>query len=140
MPVIVWFRRDLRLHDNTALSHAARESPDGVVIPVFVFDDAILKHPDTGGAIVAFMLGCLRDLSDSLSRLGVRMVFLHGSPPEQLRALSQQVGATGLYFNKDYHPAAIERDDRVRRELPSVGVEVKAYKDQVIFEEREILA
>lgn len=140
MAHIVWFRRDFRLHDHTALFHAVREAPDSNVIPVFIFDDAILKHPDMGGAIVEFMLGCLQTLKENLGKQGVELLILHGTPVEQLEALVKQTGATGLYFNRDYHPAAVERDDEVTRRLTKIGVTVKSYKDQVIFEQREIIA
>lgn len=140
MPNIVWFRRDFRLHDNTALFHAARDADDGAVIPAFGFDDALLKHPDTGGAIVKFMTDCLAVLRDNLAAAGVTMLFLHGRPAEQLAALADQAGASAVYFNKDYAPFALERDDQVRRELSERGVAVRAFKDQVIFEEREIVA
>ena len=140
MPHIVWFRRDLRLHDNTALFHAARDSADGVVIPVFVFDDAILRHADTGAAIVAFMVDCLAHLRDQFAAEGVELLFLHGPPVEQLAALAKQTGASAVYFNRDYSPSALERDDEVRAQLAVHGVEVRGFKDQVIFEEREILA
>lgn len=139
MPIIVWFRRDFRLHDNTALFHAARAS-GGKVLPVFVFDDEILKHPDTGAAIVHFMIECLKNLRDNFAAMGVRMVFLHGRPVEQLAELARATAASAIYFNKDYSPAAIARDDEVMGRLKKLGVEVRAFKDQVIFEEREILA
>jgi len=54
---LVWFRRDLRLTDNTALHHALKEAE--TVVPVFVFDPKILRSPDVGGRRVAFLLACL---------------------------------------------------------------------------------
>jgi deoxyribodipyrimidine photo-lyase len=136
----MWFRRDFRLNDNTALHHAAREAADGAVIPVFILDDAILRHPETGAAIVQFMLGCLATLRDNLAAQGVDLLVLHGRPVEQLAALVKQTGSNAVYFNKDYDPRALERDDEVRRVLGGRGVDVRAFKDQVIFEERELLA
>jgi deoxyribodipyrimidine photo-lyase len=139
MPIIHWFRRDLRLFDNTALFNAARDARDGV-IPIFIFDPAILKHPDCGGAIVQFMLGCLEELRASLQKLGGDLLLLHGKPIRQLLELAKKTGASAVYFNKDYDPKAIERDVEVERRLPKSGIEVKAFKDLVVFEEREILA
>lgn len=49
---LVWFRRDLRLSDHAPLHRAARR---GLVIPVFVFDRALLLHPETGAGRVRFM-------------------------------------------------------------------------------------
>jgi deoxyribodipyrimidine photo-lyase len=56
---IVWFRRDLRLSDHAPLERAARR---GMVIPIFVFDRALLHHPESSPARVTFMLECLRSL------------------------------------------------------------------------------
>jgi deoxyribodipyrimidine photo-lyase len=138
MAIIHWFRRDFRLHDNTALWHACRDAADGV-IPVFIFDDAILRHPDCGAPIVRFMLDCLGELRSSLQAEGGDIVLLHGEPLEKLRELARQTGATAIYFNKDYAPAAVERDEKVERTLIASGIAVKRFKDHVIFEEREIL-
>ena len=138
MPTIVWFRRDFRLADNTALSHAAADSADGI-IPVFIFDDAILKHPDTGAPIVEFMLGCLRELDANLRKSGGRLLCLRGNPALQLLHLARQRRAGAVYYNKDYAPGAVERDVEVERVLGEAGVMVKGFKDQVIFEEQELL-
>src|ERR1700689_3664102 len=139
MAIIHWFRRDLRVCDNTALYHANRDSADGVM-PVFIFDEAILRHPDCGGPIVQFMLGCLAGLRGSLKKMGGERLLLRGKPIEELKKLVKGTGATGIYFNKDYEPAAVERDVEVEEFFPKSGVAVKHFKDLVIFEEREILA
>jgi deoxyribodipyrimidine photo-lyase len=138
MPIICWLRRDLRLHDNTALFHAAADSSDGV-IPVFIFDDAILRHPDCGSPIVTFMLGCLRELRDGLRKSGGDLLLLHGNPVEQLRTLAAKTAASAVYHNKDYDPAAIARDQSVARELAKDNVTVRSFKDLVIFEQTEIV-
>src|ERR1700761_3263226 len=126
MPIIHWFRRDLRLHDNTALHHANNDSKDSV-IPVFIFDDAILRHPDCGSAIVQFMLGCLEDLQKSLHKLGGNLVILLGKPTDELKKLAKKTKASAIYFNKDYDPDAVERDMDVEHRLPKSGVEFKAF-------------
>ena len=71
MPIIHWFRRDLRLSDNTALNAAARDS-DGLVIPVFVLDDGLLKGRSVAVARVQFLLESLRALDDGLRARGSR--------------------------------------------------------------------
>ena len=68
---IVWFRRDLRIADHAPLYRAALR---GEVIPVFVFDRALLHHPETGSARVAFMLECLRSLDQDLRDRGGRLI------------------------------------------------------------------
>jgi deoxyribodipyrimidine photo-lyase len=138
MPIIHWFRRDFRLHDNTALWHSCKDALDGV-IPVFIFDDAILRHPDCGAPTVRFMLDCLLELRASLRAEGGDIVLLHGQPLEELQELVRQTNATAIYYNKDYAPDAVERDEMIERILTAKGITVKGFKDQVIFEEQEIL-
>lgn len=139
MPIIHWFRRDYRLHDNTALHHANRDAQDGVA-PTFIFDDAILKAPDIGDPIVSFMLGCLAELQANLRQAGGDLILLHGDPVETLAKLARTIGADAIYFNRDYDPAARKRDAAVTRKMQSLGVATKSFKDQVIFEERELLS
>lgn len=139
MPGILWFRRDFRLTDHAALHHAARQHADGI-LPVFVLDDAILRHADTGPAIVEFMLGCLAELGSSIQQLGGQLLFLHGDPVQQLPRLARAVGATALHFNRDYAPNAVERDVAVVDAFSAMGLQAHSYKDQVIYEEQDILA
>jgi deoxyribodipyrimidine photo-lyase len=138
MAAIVWFRRDLRVADHTALYHALRDH--GQVIPVFIFDDRILRSRECGEPIVAFMLGCLAELQQNLRNAGGDLILRHGRPLQELKALAAETGATALYFNRDYAPDAIERDDRVERSLSRAGLAVRTFKDQVIYEEQEILS
>ncbi|MEM9004185.1 MAG: FAD-binding domain-containing protein [Cyanobacteria bacterium P01_F01_bin.86] len=95
---IVWFRRDLRLVDHEPLFKAARR---GAIIPVFVFDQALLHHPETGVARVAFMLDCLASLDIDLQRKGGRLIFRSGNPIEVLPHLVQETQAEGIYAYTD---------------------------------------
>jgi deoxyribodipyrimidine photo-lyase len=68
--IIHWFRRDLRVSDNTSLHEAFTRSQ--TVIPFFCWDDAILRAPDVGAARVAFLLQSLESLARNLEALGHR--------------------------------------------------------------------
>jgi deoxyribodipyrimidine photo-lyase len=103
MPIIHWFRRDLRILDNTSLFQAARDSSDGVV-PVFVFDDAILKRGDCGGPIVQFMLGCLEALRAQLQKAGGDLVVRHGVPVEELGKVAREFGTKGSTLTRITNP------------------------------------
>ena len=138
MAAIVWFRRDLRLADHTALWHALNDHRE--VIPVFIFDDRILRATDCGAPIVAFMLGCLHELQANLRKAGGDLILRHGEPLRELAAVANETGATALYFNRDYAPDAIERDDAVERAMTTAGLAVRTFKDQVMYEEQEILS
>ena len=132
-----WFRRDLRLADNTALARAAADAER--VLPVFVLDDGILARADTGAARVVFLLGCLRALAQALAAAGSRLVVVRGAPERELPRLARATGATAVHWNKDYEPYARARDARVAEALRAAGIASHQWKDHVLFEEREIL-
>lgn len=122
---IVWFRRDLRVHDHPALL-AAREGADRLV-PLFCLDDRLLRGRHTSGARTAFLLECLRDLDESLARLGTRLVVRHGPPERELVGLVRDTGATAVHFSADVSPYAHARGRRVRTVLDGEGVELCAH-------------
>jgi deoxyribodipyrimidine photo-lyase len=132
-----WFRCDLRLSDNTAL-HAAVAAAD-VVVPVFIFDPAILTAPDVSPAPAAFMIECLRSLEKNIAAAGGRLTFRHGPVLDEMTVLLRESGAHALYYNRDYEPYARERDAAVEKLARSLGVEVHSFKDNVIHEPGEIL-
>lgn len=123
---IVWFRRDLRSCDHEPLSRAARR---GVVIPVFVFDTALLHHPETGSARVAFMVDCLASLDADLHRLGGRLIVRRGNPVEVLPALLQETQAEGIYAHTDCERIyGRVRDARVNQVLAAQGMKIRWFE------------
>lgn len=116
MIVFHWFRRDLRLSDNTALNAALRS---GVrVMPLFVFDPVLLNSPFAGTPRLTFMLNALRSLDASLREMGSGLVIRQGEPSEVLARVVREFGAEAVYANRDYSPYARERDATVRAALP----------------------
>ena len=86
MTALVWFRRDLRLHDHPAL-RAALDSAD-TVVPVFCFDDALLRGRHASGPRTQFLLECLAELDAELRERGSRLIVRHGPPQRELPALA----------------------------------------------------
>lgn len=127
-PVIIWFRRDLRLDDNTAL-RAAIDSGQPV-IPLFVFDPAILKSPRVSVPRLKFMLDALDSLATELHKHQRELLVRHGKPAEIIPGIVQQSGATALYYNIDYTPYAYKRDKAVDAALP--GVAIHTYHDRLM--------
>lgn len=138
MQIIHWFRRDLRLRDNPALSAAARDA-GGSVIPVFILDDALLASPRTAAARVVFLLESLRELDAQLRERGSRLIIRRGRPAEVLPELAATAGAGALYYNRDYTPFARERDRAVARALGADGVTTRSFHDAAIVEPHELL-
>jgi deoxyribodipyrimidine photo-lyase len=134
---IHWFRCDLRLADNSAL-HAACAEMDAV-IPIFIFDPAILKAPETGAPQVAYMLRTLEALRADVQAAGGQLIFRHGKVIEEMRTVLKETGARFLFLNRDYEPYARERDDAVEKMARSLEVEVSSFKDGMIQEPHEVL-
>src|SRR5215211_1255298 len=120
---IVWYRRDLRVHDHPAL-RAALDGFDRVV-PAFVLDDALLRGRYASGSRTAFMLGCLRALDGELRARGGGLVVRHGPPAREIAALAAEVAASAVLWTSDVSPYARARDRHVTAALQSAGTEAR---------------
>ena len=135
---LIWFRRDLRLTDNTALARALKENER--VVGVFVLDDAILRARDIGAARAAFLFEALAALSEDFARHGGQLVLRRGGVPEdELLALAREAGASALYFNTDYTPYSRERDERVTAAFDAAGLEVRVSDDALLVPPQNIV-
>jgi deoxyribodipyrimidine photo-lyase len=119
---LVWFRRDLRVHDHPPLIAALRSAER--VVPVFVADDALLNGRFPSGPRARFLLGCLAELREALRRRGGDLVIRHGRPERELARLARETGAEELHFAADVSPFATARDRRVEAALSGAGVRV----------------
>jgi len=135
--IIHWFRRDLRVSDNVALSEAAKRAE--TVIPLFIFEDAFRTGPDVGAARLAFLLQSVESLRKNLAELGHTLVVRCGKSEEILPKFARQVGAQAVFANKRYEPYTQRRDERITQALLDVGVGFELFKDAVVWEENEIL-
>ncbi len=135
---ICWFRRDLRLSDHAALYHALKYSR--AVHCVFVFDTGILDAlPDKHDRRVEFIWQSLHELNERLQEQGSSLQVLHGKPVDVIPRLARDLDARAVYCNRDYEPDAVLRDAAVAVALVEQGIAFHQYKDQVIFEQSEVL-
>ncbi len=135
---VFWFRRDLRLDDNAALFHALKSGLK--VLPVFIFDKNILdKLSDKSDARVGFIHQQIILLNQALSKYNSGIVSYYQSPLDAFGEIVQTFDVNAVYTNNDYEPYAIKRDQIIRDFLGKKGIAFNTYKDQVIFEKREIL-
>lgn len=134
---IHWFRRDLRVTDNTALHFAFKRAEK--VIPVFIAEDALKTGPDVGERRVAFLLRAVENLRRDLNALGHTLIVREGKSETEIPTLARELGAQAVFANKRYEPYAIARDARIFNALNAIGVGFELFKDAVIWEEREIL-
>jgi len=131
-----WFRNDLRLHDNSALTALVERAE--AWLPVFVLDPRMLGNERSGGPRTRFLLDCLAALGSDLEKRGVPLLVRHGRPEEVLPKLLTETGARVLSFNRAVTPFGCERDAAVRRAVEKLGGEIIERLDHVVFASSEI--
>lgn len=135
--VIFWFRRDLRLIDNTALNKALLSGYK--VLPIFIFDTTILeKLSSKYDRRVDYIHQALEDINQQLSTYNTSLHTFVGNPEQVFNTLVNQYNCEAVYCNKDYEPQAIVRDKNVKNQLALNNIAFYQFKDQVIFEQSEI--
>ena len=134
---VFWFRRDLRLEDNTGLIEAAKSGTP--VLPIFIFDPNILDELPVDDKRVSFIYDRLLLINSKLNKQGSSLLVKIGDPKSIFRNLIKDYSVENLFYNKDYEPYSLERDRSIDALMISNGVEVKKFKDQVLFEESEVV-
>lgn len=130
MRVLHWFRKDLRLTDNTALAEAAAKG--AVVVPCYVSEPALLRRPDMAGVRVAFVLRCLLALEGDIAAAGGRLLVRHGDAAAEVLRLAREVQADAVYWNAEYEPALLARDRAVLAALAAAGIPARVFADRLL--------
>jgi deoxyribodipyrimidine photo-lyase len=134
---IFWFRRDLRLKDNVAMSQACNDIAPTKFI--FIFDKNIIDELPKNDARVSFIYNNLKSINKSLDKISSSIQVFLGDPKEIFEDLLAKNKIKSVFVNKDYEPYAVKRDKKIKIICESNGVGFKSFKDQVIFEEGEIV-
>ncbi|MBK7132027.1 MAG: deoxyribodipyrimidine photo-lyase [Bacteroidales bacterium] len=134
---IFWFRRDLRLEDNTALEEALGSGLP--VLPVFIFDTNITEELASDDARISFIYDTLASINHGLKKWGSSLKVIKGDPHTVWQELISSYDINSVLINKDYEPYALQRDIAIEVLLRKHNIALKRYKDQVIFGERDIL-
>ncbi|MDP2141409.1 MAG: deoxyribodipyrimidine photo-lyase [Gammaproteobacteria bacterium] len=130
---IVWFRQDLRLADNPALTAAAQQ---GSVLPVYILDDINSGEWAMGGASRWWLHHSLCALNESLNG---RLVVLHGDPLQLLPSLAQQIDAQAVFWNRCYEPWRIARDKQIKERLQRDSIALHSHNSSLLWEPWQIL-
>lgn len=134
---IHWFRRDLRITDNTALHHAVKASEQ--VIPVYLLSQWEKTHPWTGSGRQQFLCENLAALAGNIEALGSRLVIRQGNADEVLEQLIRETRADAVYTNRDPDPFGKAMEQKVAALCSKMGVAFHSYKDAVLQEAGEVL-
>lgn len=127
-PVIVWFRRDLRLADNPALAQAMATGRP--IAPVYILDRQHGRPP--GAASLWWLDKSLRALDADLRRRGSRLILRRGDSEAELRRLIDQTGADTVMMNRLFEPDAFARDADIAHALKAEGVDCKGWNGALL--------
>ena len=132
-PLILWFRRDLRLADQPML--AAAVATGRPLVPLFLLD----PETEALGAAPKWRLGlAVAAFAARLAGLGAPMVLRRGPALEVLRALVAETGAGGVWWSRLYDPASVARDTAVKAALRAEGLEARSFAGHLLHEPWEV--
>jgi deoxyribodipyrimidine photo-lyase len=130
--LILWFRKDLRLADNAALSTAVNEGYR--ILPLYIFEP---EHAGTGplGAAQAWWLHHSLDaLAEDLKAFGSQLILRSGSAAEVIGEVIATTGAKAVFWNRRYDPSGIAIDKALKASLIAEGIDVRTFAGQILHE------
>ncbi len=134
---IFWFRRDLRLEDNTGLYEALTSGDE--VLPIFIFDKNILSELSEDDARVTFIHSLLQQIQETLQKHNKSLAVFYDTPENVFKKLIKDHDIKAVYANHDYEPYALKRDKATAKQLEKDNIAFHSFKDQVIFEKDEVV-
>ncbi len=141
MKSLIWFRRDLRIHDNPALHHAINKS-DKVVALAFSNPGQWKKHCDAP-AKIGFWQANLSELAIELANLGIEIALLQvdnfAQVPDAILKFAKESLCDSIFFNKEYEVNEQQRDKKVERLLKANNISLHSFDDRVIIAPGRIL-
>jgi deoxyribodipyrimidine photo-lyase len=134
---IVWFRLDLRLHDNEALMDALNHADE--IIPVYIFDERIFNGETsfgfrkTGKFRAKFIIESIHDLRRSLLGLGSDLIVRVGKPEEIIFDLAREARTSWVFCNRERTREEVEVQDALEKRLWSIGQEMRFSRGKMLF-------
>jgi deoxyribodipyrimidine photo-lyase len=131
-PALVWFREDLRLSDNPALT-AARDS-GAPVLAFYVFDEQSDGVRPLGGASRWWLHHSLAALAASLEKAGGRLVILRGPARMVIERLRVKLAPAAAYWNRRYDGPGMAVDSDVKADLRAQGIVAESFNGALLYE------
>ncbi|MBU1386092.1 MAG: DNA photolyase family protein [Alphaproteobacteria bacterium] len=135
-PVILWFRQDLRLADNPALTHAVESGRP--VVPVYILDQGARVRP-MGAASLWWLDKSLRALDADLRQRGSRLILRRGDSEAELRRLIEETGAGAVFMNRLFEPDAFARDADIAHGLQAEGIDCRGWNGALMARPGSVL-
>jgi deoxyribodipyrimidine photo-lyase len=138
---IVWFKTDLRLHDNETLVRAIEQSDE--IIPVYCFDEAHFKTTEfgfekTGNFRAQFLLESLADLDKNLRELGSGLIIVRGKPEFELFKLAQKYKAQKVFSKKEVAFEEKITQMLVEKELWKAHCQLETFSTSTLYHAQDL--
>ncbi len=135
--VIVWFRNDLRLHDNEALTEALKQGDE--IIPIYVFDTRLFKGKTPYGFRkierfrAKFIIESVSDLRQRLKKLNSTLYVRIGKPEEIIPQIAEFYNTTAVYCNKERTDEEVKVQNALEKKLWSIKQEIRFYRGKMLY-------
>ena len=134
---IIWFRQDLRLHDNEALHEAIKHADE--IIPMYVFDDRVFGgrsmfgFPKTDRFRARFIMESVADLRNSLRAIGSDLIVRVGKPEEEIFKVARLARTSWVFCNRERTQEEEAVQDELELKLWSIGQEVRFSRGKMLY-------
>ena len=134
---LVWFRNDLRLHDNQVLREALRNAEE--IIPIYIFDDRIFKgettfgFPKTGKFRAQFIIEAVQDLRNNLEARGSKLIVRVGKPEEIIPDIARQAQTSWVFCNRERTNEEVRVQDALEKKLWQIGQEIRYERGKMLY-------
>jgi len=138
---IVWFKTDLRLHDNETLARAIEENDE--VIPVFCFDEMQYKNTSldfkkTGVFRAQFIIECLQDLDTNLRKLGSGLIIVQGNPAIEISKLVEKFKVQKVYAKKEVAYEELQTQASVETALWKLHCNLETFSTSTLYHAKDL--
>lgn len=138
---IVWFKTDLRLHDNETLVKAIAQNDQ--IIPIYCFDDAHFEETSygfkkTGNFRAQFILEAVADLDKNLRELGSGLIVLKGKPEVEIPKLVSLHKVNKVYAKREVAYEEKQTDARLQAELFKVKCEFETFSTSTLYHAQDL--
>ncbi len=138
---IVWFKTDLRLHDNETLIKAISQSDE--IIPVYCFDDSQFETTEfgfkkTGNFRAQFLLESIIDLDKNLRSIGSGLLILKGKPEVEIPKIVQEYKVSKVFAKREVSYEEKQKEARVQEELFKLKCELKTFSTSTLYHAEDL--
>ncbi len=137
--ILVWFRNDLRLHDNEMLVEAIAKSE--AILPVFFFDPRHFSQQGfhrSSSLRTKFLLESVLDLRKSFQQLGGDLLIIHGQPEDHIASLVESYGICEVYHHREVAPAETCVSANVEDRLWKIEVNLKHFIGHTLYNKEDL--